>query len=92
MLEIRDFRRRPVARENDLFVTVEEGVEGVKEFLLRTLFAAEEMNVVDEEEISATTARPWISRAFPSVASHCNGRLHSVRVCRRTPSPHALGQ
>ena len=37
-------------------MTVEEGVEGVKKFFLRTLFAAEEMDVVDQEKIGLAIA------------------------------------
>src|SRR5689334_10001163 len=56
MLEIGDFRGRPITRENDLFVAVEESVEGVKEFLLRTLLAAEKMDVVDQKEVGLAIA------------------------------------
>ena len=51
MLEIGDLGGRAIAREDDLFMSVEERVEGVKKFLLRTLLAAEELNVVDQEQI-----------------------------------------
>src|SRR6266480_5575088 len=34
MLEIRNLGRRAVAREDNLFMAVEEGVEGVEKFLL----------------------------------------------------------
>ena len=49
MLEVGDFRRRPIAREDDLFVAVEERVEGVEKFLLRAFLAAEKLDVVDAE-------------------------------------------
>src|SRR4051812_38789912 len=58
MLEVRDFGRRSIARKDDLFMAVEESVEGVKEFLLRTLFAAEELNVVDQEQVGLTITLP----------------------------------
>src|SRR5205823_2411385 len=48
--------RRAVARENNLFMPVEKGVEGVKKFLLRALLAAEKLNVVDQEEVCLSIA------------------------------------
>ena len=56
MLEIGDLRGGPIAREHDLFMAVEERVEGVEEFLLRTLLAAEELDVVDQEQIGLAIA------------------------------------
>ncbi len=56
MLEVRDLGRRPIAREHDLFMPVEEGVERVEKFLLRALFAAEELNVVDQQQIGLPVA------------------------------------
>ena len=35
MFEVRDFRSGPIAREHDLFMSVEERVEGVEKFFLR---------------------------------------------------------
>src|SRR5256714_11094214 len=54
MLEIRDFRRRTIAREHDLFMSVEQRVEGVEKFFLRTFLAAEELDVVDAGQIGLT--------------------------------------
>src|SRR5205807_7843841 len=51
VFEIGDLRGRTIAREHDLFVTVKEGIEGMKKFLLRALFAGEKLNVVDQEQI-----------------------------------------
>src|SRR5262245_61341207 len=56
MLEVGNFRRRTIAREDNLFVAIEEGVESVEEFLLRTLLPPEKMNVVDQEEIRLAIA------------------------------------
>jgi len=56
LLEIGDFRRRAVAGEDDLLVPIEECVEGVEEFLLGTFLAGEELDIVDEEEISLAIA------------------------------------
>src|SRR5436309_3024095 len=51
MLEIGDLGRRAVAGKNNLFVSIEQGVESVKEFFLRTFFAPEKLDVVDAEQI-----------------------------------------
>src|SRR6266699_882715 len=51
VFEIGNLRGRTITREHDLFVTVEEGIKGVKKFLLRPLFAGEKLNIVDQEQI-----------------------------------------
>src|SRR4030095_775910 len=43
-------------REDNLFMAVEKGVEGVKKFLLGTFLATEEMNVVNQEKVSLAIA------------------------------------
>src|SRR5436305_9390272 len=58
MLEIRNLRRRPVAREHNLFVAVEQRIEGVKKFLLRAFLAAEKLNVVNTEQIGLAITLP----------------------------------
>ena len=50
-LEVRDLGGRPVAGKHDLLVRVEKGVEGVEELVLHPFFAAEELDVVDEQHI-----------------------------------------
>lgn len=54
--EVFDFAWWSVAGEDDLFVAVEEGVEGVEEFFLRAFFACEEVDVVDEEDVGLAEA------------------------------------
>ena len=56
MFEVGDFGGRAVAREDNLFMAVEKCVEGVKKFLLGTLLATEEMNVVNQEQVRLTIA------------------------------------
>ena len=56
MFEVRDLRRRPIAREDDLLMAVEERVEGVEKFLLGALLAAEELDVVDQEQVRLAVA------------------------------------
>src|SRR5213080_332587 len=51
MLQVGDLRGRPIARQHDLFMTVEESIEGVEKFLLRPLLPAEELNIIDQEKI-----------------------------------------
>ena len=56
MLEIRNLGGRAIARKHDLFMPVEERVEGVEKFFLRALLAAEELDVVDQEQIGLPIA------------------------------------
>src|SRR5436190_24065833 len=56
MLEIRDLGRRTVARKHDLLMPVEKRVERVEKFFLRALFAAEELDVVNQEQIGLPIA------------------------------------
>src|SRR5436190_2011228 len=56
MLEIRNLGRRAVAREDNLFMPVEQGVEGVEKFLLRALLASEKLDVVDQEQVRLSIA------------------------------------
>src|SRR5205823_13498545 len=58
MLEIRNLRRRPVAREHDLFVAVEERIERVEKFLLGTFFATEKLNIVNAKQVGLAVAFP----------------------------------
>src|SRR5438309_10644184 len=51
VFEIGDLRGRTIAREHNLFVTVEEGIEGVKKFLLRSFFPGEKLNIIYQEQI-----------------------------------------
>ena len=51
LFELGDFAGRLVAGENDLFAAFEERIEGVEELLLRALFAGEELDVVDEQDV-----------------------------------------
>src|SRR5712691_11813696 len=56
MFEVGNFRRGSIARENDLFMSVKKRVESVKKFFLRSLLAAKEMNVVNQEQIGLAVA------------------------------------
>ena len=48
LVDIFNFVRVTVTRENDLFFVLDEIVERVEEFFLRTLFAGQELDIVDE--------------------------------------------
>ena len=53
------FGGRPVAGDDDLFVGLFQGVEGVEKFFFRAFFiaTAQELDVVDEEDVDvAVTA------------------------------------
>src|SRR3954471_820048 len=58
MFQVRDLRSRAIARENDLLMAVEERVERVEEFFLRPFLAAEELNVINQQEISLAITLP----------------------------------
>src|SRR5205823_1299133 len=58
MLEICNLRGRSVAREHDLFMSVEESVESVKKFFLRTFLAAKKLDVVNAKQIRLAIAFP----------------------------------
>ena len=51
MFEVLDFAGRTIAGQDDLLVSLVERVEGVEEFLLNTLFAGEELDVVDKQDV-----------------------------------------
>src|SRR5207237_7960359 len=47
----RDLFRVSIASNNHLLMRVDQGVEGVEELLLCSVLAAEELNVIDQQEI-----------------------------------------
>src|SRR5688572_12504191 len=58
----RDFRRRPVAGQNDLAASLVQRVEGVEELLLRRLLPLQEVDVVDEEQVGLTKSPAKLTR------------------------------
>src|SRR5690349_23949033 len=64
MLEVSNLRRRPVAGQDDLLVTVEQGVEGMEELLLRTFLPAEELNIVNAKQIRLTITFPEFNQVI----------------------------
>ena len=86
VLEVGDLRSRPVAGEHDLFVPVEERVERVKKFFLRTLLAAKKLDVVDQKEISLAIAFSELDqitvldRIDELVDEELTGEVHHLRV------------
>src|SRR2546428_273257 len=56
VFQLRDRFRRPVARENDLLALLVDRVECVEELFLRSLFAGDELDIVDEQDIDAPVA------------------------------------
>ena len=59
-LERRDQLRRPVGREHDLLAVLVDRVEGVEELLLGPLLVGDELDVVDEQQVDASVARPEV--------------------------------
>ena len=62
---------RPVAGHDDLLVAVEEGVEGVEELLLHALLAAEEMNVVDQQQVDVAVLLAELHERTSSAGRRC---------------------
>ena len=56
--EIGDFGWGSIATEDDLFMAVEEGIEGVKELFLGATFIGEDLDIIDEEDIGLAVAFP----------------------------------
>src|SRR5436309_9269940 len=51
-----NLRSRPIAGEDNLFMSVEKRIERVKEFFLGTLFASEKLDVVYQEKVDLAIA------------------------------------
>ncbi len=51
VFEVRQLLRRPVRRDDDLLHRLVERIEGVEELFLGALFAGEELDVVDQEDV-----------------------------------------
>ena len=92
MLEVGDFRGGPIAREDDLFMAVEERVEGVEEFFLRAFLAAEELDVVDQEQIGLAIAfaefdqRAVLDRVDELVDENLARKVHDLRAFLLRPN------
>ena len=56
MFEISDLGSRTIAREYDLFVTIEKCIESVKKFLLRSLFSAEKLDIINQKQVGLAVA------------------------------------
>jgi len=56
VFQLRDRFRRPVARKNDLLAFLMDRVERVEELFLCSLFAGDELDIVDEQDIDASVA------------------------------------
>ena len=62
LLQSCDFTGRAVAGENDLFVRIEQGVEGVEEFFLHAFLAGQEVDVIDQQEIRMPIFLPELDK------------------------------
>ena len=56
LFQFRNFARRAVGAEDDLLLLLVQRVEGVKEFLLRAVSPAQEMDVVDDQHVHVPIA------------------------------------
>ena len=56
--------RRLVGRDDDLAVLVDQGIEGMKEFLLRRILARDELDVVDHQDIDGAELILEVHRAL----------------------------
>src|SRR5947207_2695199 len=92
MFEIGDLRSRPITGEHDLFVTIEEGIEGVEKFLLRPLFSGEKLNVVDQDQVCLSVTFPEFDQGIvldgsalsTGGASNSSPSSDSVELKKRT--------
>ena len=66
LLERRDVPGRAVAGHDDLLLGFVQSIERVKELLLGALFAGQELDVVDEEQIDVSVAFLEINRSLES--------------------------
>ena len=55
-MQVGDLSGRAVARQDDLAVAVEQGVEGVEELFLGTILAGEELDVIDQQGVRLAEA------------------------------------
>src|ERR1700730_10675011 len=56
LLDLRYLARRTVRSQHDLFLSIVESVERVKELFLRTLFAGNELNIINQQNVNRTIA------------------------------------
>jgi len=62
LFEPLDLVRRPIARHHNLFMGVEEGVECMKEFLLKAFLSGEKVNIVDQEQVHTAVTLSELKR------------------------------
>src|SRR5436190_24296356 len=51
MFEVLNLTGRAITGEDDLFMALMQGIEGMEEFLLNALFACKELDIVDQQHI-----------------------------------------
>src|ERR1044071_4095415 len=80
MLEIRNLGGRAVARENNLFMAIEEGVEGVEKLFLRALLASEKLDVIDQKQVRLSIAFAKLNQI---VVLNCVDKLVDKKFARK---------
>ena len=92
LLEHGDVLGRFVGRDDDLLVSVAQGVEGVEEFLLRALLAGQELDVVDEQDVHVAVLVAERQRlAVLDGVDHLVGEPLRRDVVDAQPGPRLLG-
>ena len=96
VLHARDFLRIGVAGDDDLLVRFDERVEGVEELFLRAALAAEELDVVDQQQVERMVVALEIVEGLVLVGAHhvgdvllgvdvadlASGRMRAADGCR----------
>src|SRR5690606_27761554 len=90
LLDALDLARRAVSRKHDLLARLVQRVEDVEEFLLRLLLAAEELYVVDDEQVNLAVEQRELADAVvldgldelggEALAGDVEHRLGAVRL------------
>ena len=62
VFQIRNLGSRPIAGEDDLLMPIEKCIECVKELFLRTLFAGEKLDVVDQQNVGLAITLPELDQ------------------------------
>ena len=81
LLESEDGLGRPVGAQHDLLAVLVDGIERVEELLLGALLVRDELDVVDQQQVDPTVARPeFVDLALLDARDELVGELLGRRV------------
>ncbi len=87
LLDAGDFLRVGVAGDDDLLVRLDQRVEQVEELFLRAALAAEELDVVDQQQVERPVVALEIVERLVLVGAHDVGHVLSRRGCSGSSRP-----